>query len=199
MRTEFTAGFTLVELLVTLSVASIILTLAVPGFQAMIRENRMAANSSQLLTALNLARSEAIKRGLQVTLCKANAVVTPPSCDDTACNAGTGSGCWEKGWLLFADRNGNGILNDGTDPDFCAGGDCTIRLYEPLPAQLTLRTGANLARWVAYRSPGTGLGSGGLATGTFRLCQGTDTAHARSVVLNSIGRARVAKGAPACP
>src|SRR5690606_38709833 len=54
------AGFTLLELMTTLIVISVLLTVAVPGFFDTIRTNRAAANANELVTALSIARSEAI-------------------------------------------------------------------------------------------------------------------------------------------
>lgn len=198
MQFKMTSGFSIVELLVTVSLASVILAFGVPGFQSMTRDSRLTSESSRLVTAFNLARSEAIKRGQQVTLCKADPNAIPPICNTNACDATSGANCWEQGWLVFADANGNGILNDGTDTDSCPQKDCTIRVFEGLPEGLTLRT-SNISRWLAFQSPGTARSSNGLANDTFRLCQGVDSAHARSIVLNTIGRARVDQGTAACP
>lgn len=76
-------GFTIVELMVTLAVLAIVLTLAVPSFNTLIQNNRMTTRANDVVTALNLARSEAIKRG-------ANATVTA-----------TG-GNWNNGWTVAA-------------------------------------------------------------------------------------------------
>lgn len=62
MSTKRTAGFSLVELMVTLAVAGVLLSLAVPSFTEVIRNNRMAVQANDLIAALNYARSEAVKR-----------------------------------------------------------------------------------------------------------------------------------------
>jgi type IV fimbrial biogenesis protein FimT len=61
-------GFTLIELMVTLAVVAILATVAVPGFFDMIQNNRTTSQTNQLVSALNLARAEAIKRGVAVSV-----------------------------------------------------------------------------------------------------------------------------------
>ena len=91
-------GFTLIELMITLVLAAIILTLAVPGFQDIIRNNRAATQANELVTALGLARSEAVKRGARVSLC--------PSTDQASC---TGGADWSNGWIVFLDTAANDL------------------------------------------------------------------------------------------
>lgn len=62
-------GFTLVELMVTLAVLAILASIAVPGFQNLIQNNRATSMANELTTAMNLARSEAVKRGIEVSVC----------------------------------------------------------------------------------------------------------------------------------
>lgn len=62
-------GFTLVELLVTISVVAILATVAVPSFNATIRSNRVVGAANELLTMLHYARSEAIRSNALVILC----------------------------------------------------------------------------------------------------------------------------------
>lgn len=88
-------GFTLIELLVTLAVAAILLTVAVPNFQMFVMNNRMATQTNDLVTALSLARSEAVKRAANVRVCAGT------SCPGTA-NA------WAQGWIV-ADAAGTPI------------------------------------------------------------------------------------------
>ncbi len=60
------SGFTLIELMVTLSVMAILATLAAPSFTSLIQNSRTTTQTNELVAALNLARSEAVKRGVDV-------------------------------------------------------------------------------------------------------------------------------------
>ncbi|WP_018234363.1 GspH/FimT family pseudopilin [Thioalkalivibrio thiocyanodenitrificans] len=59
-------GFTLIELIVTMSVAAVLMTVAVPGFFNLVQNNQVTAQTNSLISSLNLARSEAVKRGVPV-------------------------------------------------------------------------------------------------------------------------------------
>lgn len=95
------SGFSLIELMVVLVIVGIFLSLALPSFSHVNRSNRATAQSNGLLTALNLARTEAIIRRTRVSVC-----------------AGTGSTCasggaaWGDGWIVFVDRNAPGMASD---------------------------------------------------------------------------------------
>jgi type IV fimbrial biogenesis protein FimT len=198
MKTKTSSGFTLIELLVTLAVAAVALTIGVPGFQDWIRNNQITAQTNTLVTALNLARSEAIKRGgNNVILCKRDT-------DGTACN---NAGNWEDGWLLFEDGDGDGAFSGDGDATLCeANEDCLIRSFEPL-AGVTIRTGGNFQCWVGFQSNGLPVGSGsgcagnGLGNDTFRVCRvsATDTSKSRSVVVWAPRRIRIQDSADECP
>lgn len=82
-------GVTLIELLVVIAVAAILATLAGPSFSDLVQRTRQNSVISQLVSDLNRARSEAIKRNKPVLLCVRGT--------DTACGTSTN---WQNGWLL---------------------------------------------------------------------------------------------------
>ncbi len=85
-----TAGFTLIELLIGLVVLAILLTTAIPAFRAFIQNNRLDSEANDLVAATQLARSEALKRGVNVTICSSN--------NGTSCGGG-----FRDGWIVIED------------------------------------------------------------------------------------------------
>ena len=76
MMKKMSKGFTLIELMISVVVASILLTVAVPNFFSMIQNNRMSATANSLVSALNFARSEAVRRGGTVRVCNTTNATT---------------------------------------------------------------------------------------------------------------------------
>jgi type IV fimbrial biogenesis protein FimT len=107
-------GFTLIELMITVAILGVLLALAVPSFQGTIARNNVASAASMLSASLSLARSEAVKRGASVTVCK--------SANASTCVT---SGDWSQGWIMF--------VTAGTP----------LRVYEPPTGGVTLGVGPN--------------------------------------------------------
>jgi type IV fimbrial biogenesis protein FimT len=84
-------GFTLIELMVTLAVATILLTVALPNFQTFIKRNALTARTNNFIADLHFARSEAAKRGGDVSVC--------PSSNGTTCD--TSAANWKNGWSII--------------------------------------------------------------------------------------------------
>jgi type IV fimbrial biogenesis protein FimT len=82
-------GFSLVELMVTVAIAAILMAIAAPSFSIFIDNQKLLTTATEFYSAVNMTRSEAIKRGAQVTL---------------AANDGV---AWTSGWTVFVDTNGN--------------------------------------------------------------------------------------------
>lgn len=177
---QTSSGFTLTELMITLAIAGTLVGIAIPSFTSMVTGNRLTTYANELMTALNLARSEAIKRGEQVTITR----------------KGGSSTEWESGWDVFVDVDRSNSFNDNGDAILCeTGEDCLLRTYDALPSGYTLRTGGNYQDYAGYSPSGlsTGLGD------TFTLCNGTDNTTSRDIIVNAIGRARVSTGTGSCP
>lgn len=168
-------GFTLVELLVVLAIAAILVTIAVPGYAFLVNAGRLTSATNDLLLALHTARSEAIKRGTRVTVCKTSAPDVPaPACDPAA--------EWEQGWLLFVDGGTRGTVD---------GGDAVLWRHGDISAWADITTGNTFSQYVSYLSTGASQGSSGLHNDTMRICV-ADTR--RDIIVNSVGRPRLESG-----
>jgi type IV fimbrial biogenesis protein FimT len=93
-------GFTLIELMVTISIVAILLMVGIPSMQGLLERNAVSGHVNSFVGSVNLARSEAMKRGIPVVMCRS----TNP--DTTAAPTCLPDGAkWEGGWIVFADRN----------------------------------------------------------------------------------------------
>jgi type IV fimbrial biogenesis protein FimT len=162
-RARRLSGFTMVELLITIAIASILMAVAVPSFNQMIVSSRLTTQANDLVSAVNLARSEAIKRNASITLCSADDV------DATEC---AGAGDWEH-WIV---RTGTGTVVRRGVVNASSG---------TVVVQSTL-TGNQ----VVFGSDGLARTGGGLVNDhAITICsRRTDTNNARSVVLGAGSR-----------
>jgi len=115
-------GFTLIELMVTLAVAAILLTVGVPSMRDLIRNNRLAGATNTFVSSLNVVRSEAVKQGRNATLCvSSDTANAAPTC--------TGETNWRLGWVAWVDSDADGALDSPGE---------ILRIVEPLPTTLTV-------------------------------------------------------------
>lgn len=157
-------GFTLTELMVTLAVAAILVAVAAPSFRPLVQSNRMATQTNELLTALNLARSEAAMRGQQVSVCA--------STDGSSCANSTN---WATGWVVFTDGSGAAGVVDASDQ--------LLRSWEALQGSsvLTGDTG-----FIQYLPTGA---AAAVASFQLSIPDGTGPSAPRNVCVTGPGRA----------
>jgi len=130
-------GFTLVELMVTLGVAAIALSIAVPSFQTQILNNRSIALGEDFASAVNYTRSEAVKRAGRVSLCASK--------NGTACD-----GVWTDGFMAFVDT----AATDTTTPPVVG---LVLRIWEKPDANalISVTSDGNDVTFIRYTSLGT--------------------------------------------
>jgi len=120
---------------------------------------------------MNLARSEAVKRGVRVTLCK--------SSDGRTC---TNVGNWSQGWILFNDLNNNAVYNSATET--------ILKVQGSLGNNTSMIGNANVDNYVSYVSSGQSqLIGGAFQAGTIKICDDR---------IDNVGRLRIQTGI-ACP
>lgn len=157
-------GFTLIELVVTIAIGAIVLTMGVPSFQNVILNNRLVTQTNTLVSALTFARTEAIKNGTNTTIC-------PISDTDGACGTN-----WAKGWIVFSDSNNDQSVN---------GSDTVWLVNDKFKGKKLSYSSGNT---LTFDSKGL-LRSTNF--GAFSLC--VDDDHVRSIDIALTGRAEVEK------
>lgn len=104
-------GFTLLEVMVVVAIVAILATLAAPSMVSLIQSNAVSSNVNTFMADIRFARSEAVRRGGAVIMCRSDA----PEVAAPVCNTAAGTNGWVSGWLIFEDRDGS--LNYGSGSD----------------------------------------------------------------------------------
>jgi type IV fimbrial biogenesis protein FimT len=159
------AGFTLWELLCTLGIAALLLGLGVPSFHWLVLDSRRTADVNAFVLAVQVARTEAAKRGETVVLCQ--------SFDGVSC--GNAELDYGSGWLVFADR-------DSKRPPQRSADEPLIYAYRPEVVGTVVGNREYFDfRPIMRRS----------TNGTLVFCDERGAAAARAVIVSYTGRPRV--------
>jgi type IV fimbrial biogenesis protein FimT len=165
-------GFTLVEVMVVLSILAILVTIALPSMRQFVVRSKIANVTNELVGSINFARSEAIRRSQPVTICPRS---TPSS---TTCPT-TASQFWNNGWVICRDLNAN---------NRCSGTDGPpIRVRDSIAGNFEIVSSAGFIR---FNADGTLSGLGAARLQVTSPDSG-DLALERTVCVARTGRARV--------
>ena len=156
-------GFTLIELIVTITIAGILVAIATPYLGSFISSTRLTTQANELLTDLNTARSEAVKRASYVGVCA--------STSGSSCTSG---GSFLNGWVVFLDADNSGTWTSG---------DSIIKVHGALDGGNTTVSGSST---VIFNSSGSLENSSSTITYTF-----CDSAlqKSRQISVTATGRA----------
>jgi type IV fimbrial biogenesis protein FimT len=180
-------GFTLVELMVTISVLAVLMAVGIPSFQGVIASSRVTTATNDFMATLAQARSNAIRRGGRVTVCK--------SSDGANCLT---TGNWEQGWIMFNDDD-HSLVNAKVD-----AGE-TITFASPaLTNGIVMKSNMD---YVSFGADGLPKNMNGSAYfGTIRICSTvaslSNDKRARDLIINRTGRSLVERKtniAATCP
>ncbi len=165
-------GFTFGEVLATLGVLGVSLSLVVPSMESVTRSSSRADGINALVGTLHAARNEAITRNVAVVIC--------PSNDGHRCATAD----WEAGWIRFADLNGDYVV----DP-----GETVLGASPAIPGlhiqSEAFRTAAGFSPTGRSVSPGTTTTPGG----DFTICQGPEAADGRVLSVSALGNPTLAR------
>jgi type IV fimbrial biogenesis protein FimT len=174
-----TDGFTLVELLTVISIVAILAAVAMPGFRSTIAANAVSNAASTLSADLSFARSEAVKRGVSVTMCSSTDAST---CADSA--------TWQAGWVVFLDRNADDSRSTtGSD------GEDLLRVQQEVSGKMTISSAsATAVSKIRFDRTGRTSGAGLKVVSTIN-----DSTTDRAICVATTGRALIkAQGVNAC-
>lgn len=181
-RTRFTPrvrGVTLIELLVALAIVAVLASIAAPSFARLRANSAVAGHVNTFLADSRFASSEALRRGVSVTMCRShNPEAAFPQCAGT-----TNPGGWEGGWIIFADADADNERSEGEQ---------LLRVQSALPDSGGIhRNGSTSYNQLRFRPNGWAAG----ATATLRFMPKSPEAQldptlGRTVCVSIIGRTR---------
>jgi type IV fimbrial biogenesis protein FimT len=172
------AGGLLIEIVVALGLFAALVVLGLPMHRDFIASQQLDNEVRILADTLSLARSEAIRHGARVNVCK--------SADGVQC---TDQGYWDAGFLMYTEDDGDGSVD---------AGEVRRRSLGPAQHGVTIRANRPVEDYVSYTSLGHArMLNGALQMGTFTVCKPGQLA--RHVVLANSGRVRVDRTKVACP
>ncbi len=180
------SGFTLLELMITLAIIGILLIVGLPSLKTFMQGNQLIASTNELVSALHIARSEAIKLNSRVSICE--------SSNGTTCTA---TGDWKNGWIVFVDALG--AQTGAAAPCVATGTDCLLRVHGAINDNSLTVSGEFDSTGVAinaftFNPRGIPEQLGTTQSGNFNLCSLNNegkTIDSRAVILSLSGRVRI--------
>ena len=181
-RSPTQSGFTLLEMMITVAIAAALGAAAVPSLGTFVKNSAMRSHALELMGSIAMARSEAIKRGSRVILCRTvNPNAATPVC-------GGSDRDWASGWLVY-------VVEDA-DSDFDLGTDILIDVGQPAPEQIVVTSNGSGNNYLVFQGDGTLDESG---TARYAFCDDRGEAYGRQLSVALVGRPALQQGSSASP
>src|SRR5574343_230104 len=179
------SGFTLIELMITVVILIILTSIALPDMRAFINSTRLSSSANDILADLALARSEAIKRGIPVSVCA--------SSNGSSCTGGN----WSDGHIVFSDSGGTSFVGNGVVD---TANDTVIRVAPSSGANITISaSGFSNASFLSYGPTGSASTISNTSPGAFKICDDHTANHGRQVSVMASGRTAISSTTLSCP
>ncbi len=180
-------GFSLLELMMTLAIAVIMLTMAVPSYVSFTKNTKVTSQINTLAASINLARGEAGKRGMRVVFCNSSdPTAASPSCSNTA------QADWSTGWLIYAVN--------GLDAEPLYGGradDVLIAATEGEDGLDIMTLAAETKKTLEFNADGSTNEDGN--TIVFAFCDNRGVSKGKTLSIRPTGHASVADATTCTP
>ena len=160
---EKNSGFTLLELMITVTLVSLVMAIGIPSMRVFIQNDRLVTQINTMVGHLAYARSEAVTRHQPVIICA--------SSNQTSCSSTN----WAEGWILFVDTDNNSDVSATEN---------ILRQQQALSGSVTFTS--SIGSVVTYDERGFAPDS----VGTFSLCDDRGTSEMKSISISVTGRVR---------
>ena len=160
------SGFTLLELVIVVALVAIVMAIAIPSMRTFTQNDRLTTQINTLVGHLAYARSEAVLRSQQVSLCV--------SSNNTSCTGGT---AWENGWIIYIDADSDGVFGAGEE---------ILRVRQALAGSNTLKP-ATIGTQLTYDNRGFATAT---SVGSFSLCDSRGATYGKAIAISNTGRVR---------
>lgn len=169
-------GFTIIELMVTLSIAALLVLIGVPAFSSFVQNNRITSTTNFVVAQLHYARAEAIRLNLPVNLAR----------------TGGTAGELADGWRIYSDAGSA----TGNSAYSATDGDTLLREFEGYDgANISVAVSNVGNQWIAFNP--TGLLSEGGTTVEIAVCDDRGLDFGRLISISTTGRTRVTSSSDA--
>lgn len=169
-----THGFTLIELMIVMTVAAVMATIALPNLNQFVANNRLKSQMYNMLESINIARSEAVKRKVKTVLCRS----ADPTAVTPACGGSTRT--YTTGWIVYAKGDTNNAYNAATDT--------IIGIGNAADDTVDIMSNGNGDNYLVYKPDGTLDETG---TVIFAICDDRGESYGKQISVALVGRASI--------
>ena len=169
-------AFTLIELMIAITILGVLLTIGIPSLTTLIKNNRLTTVTNNIIAGMQTARAEAVSRGVPVIFCQNNG-------SDTGCDGSFG---FAQGWLVGTDTDSDGTINE------------VVRIQSSPPSNVQITTSNITSNFLRYRNNGM-IETYGTIPGRIQICDDRSGERSREIVISATGGINLDPAPYICP